>query len=300
MNPLLQVTGDFYCTKVCLYSKQLSSFLDLQRLMQVRMALRFRGKVMKSRSILSACLVMFWVSFVLAQTSSGKPASSNLSSSTLSDGINLRSIAGAPFSADVVKESTRLQADGTRAAIETRGKMFRDSAGRTRSETELLAAVAGMPSRHFVTIIDPVQQLSIVLDVDAKTAAVFHLPDPPAVSAREMKLISNAHATHSSGGSSAKEQSTEDLGATMMEGFSVSGTRRTHPAEAGTGNNKALNAVTDSWFSPDLKVELSATIQVSQSVSRTTRLTNIVPGEPDPALFQVPYGYMIQESSGQK
>lgn len=255
---------------------------------------------MKSCSSVTVCLVMLWTSCMVAQAGSSRISSSSPSSSTLSGGINLRAIAGAPFAADVVKESTRLQADGARTAIETHGKMFRDSAGRTRSETELPPSTAGMPSRHFVTIIDPVQQLSIVLDVDAKTAAVFHLPAPSAVSARAMKLTSNVHATHSSGGSSVKEQSTEDLGATMLEGFSVSGTRRTLPAEAGTGNNKALNAVTDSWFSPDLKVELLATVHVSQFVSRTTRLTNIVPGEPDPALFQVPYGYMIQESSGQK
>jgi len=264
---------------------------------------------MNARSILAVCLVMPWTLSAVAQVNSN-PSSANLSlsaqpsgtltSSTLSGGINLRAIAGAPFSADVVRESAQATPDGASSKQQTHGRMFRDSAGRTRSETELLAPVAGTPSRHFVTIIDPVQQLSIVLDVDARTAAVFHLPSPSPVSARDLKLISNAHAASSIGARAAKEQATEDLGATMMEGFSVSGTRRTHPAEAGTANNKALNAVTDSWFSPDLKVELLATTQVSQSVTRTTRLTNIVPGEPDPALFQLPYGYAIRESAGQK
>jgi len=260
---------------------------------------------MKHRCILAVCLPVLWGASIWAQTSNSAISSNNLfissrSASTLSDGINLRSIAGAPFSANVVKESTQVTPDGVSSRQETHGRMFRDSMGRTRSETELNSAVAGAPSRHFATIIDPVQQLSIVLDVDAKTAAVFHLPSPSPVSAREMKLIANGHAGNSGGAHSTTERATEDLGTTMMEGFSVSGTRRTHPAEAGTVNNKAPNVMTDSWFSPDLKVELLATMQVSHSLTRTTRLTNISPGEPDPALFQLPSGYAIQESSGQK
>jgi hypothetical protein len=239
-------------------------------------------------------LLLFCSTASLAQTS-GK---TGVPSSILSGGINLRAVAGAPFSANVVRESVQVMADGTRTAAEHRGKMFRDSEGRTRSETELESpqAGAGHSSGRYVTIIDPVQQISIVLNVEAKTAAVFHLPPASAASGRDLKLAAAAQAARTGGAGRAATAGAEDLGAMMIEGFSVAGSRRTNAAEAGAGKDKV---VTESWFSPELKVELLST-QVSQSLSRTTRLVNIAPGEPDPALFQVPADYAVQENPAAK
>ena len=85
-----------------------------------------------------------------------------------------------------------------------------------------------------------------------------------------------------------------------IEGFAVTGSRRTHANEASDAKDKLQKAVTESWFSPELKVELLSTAQVAQSATQTTRLMYIVPGEPDPALFQAPADYDVQESSRQK
>jgi hypothetical protein len=250
---------------------------------------------MKSDRASAFCgLLLFCVTTSLAQ--SGGTAA--MPSSILSGGINLRAVAGAPFSADVVRESVRVMADGTRSTSEHHGKMFRDSEGRTRSETELDSPQAG--ARHlsgrYVTIVDPVQQLSIVLNVEAKTVTVFHLPPASAVSARELKLAAAAQSVHTGGAGRSAMAGIEELGAMTIEGFSVAGSRRTNAAEVGAMKDKV---VTESWFSPELKVELLST-QVSQSLSRTTRLVNIVPGEPDPALFQVPAGYAVQENTAAK
>jgi hypothetical protein len=238
--------------------------------------------------------LLAWTAVAPAQTDF-HPGNSNshFSASTLSGGINLRAVEGAAFSADVVSESVEVTPDGTSSRHETRGKMFRDSAGRTRSETELQGSVAGAAPRRFVTIIDPVQSLSIVLDVAAQTAGISHLPpaqEPSAGKAKQAAGLSGATRSATAG--------TEELGAMMMEGFSVTGTRRTRPAEAGAAPDKT--AVTESWFSPELKIELLATMRVSQSTTRTTRLTNVVPGEPDPSLFQIPAGYAVRDNSQQK
>lgn len=248
---------------------------------------------MKSRCtlVLSTLFLCFTIS--IAQTG-GKTSSP--AASTLSGGINLRSIAGAPFSADVVKESTQVLADGTLARHETKGKMFRDSLGRTRSETALESAIAGVEPKCYVTIVDPLQQISIVLDVAAKKATIFHLPSPSAVTARDLKLVKAAQTAGQGGGTSA----TENLGAMTIEGFAVTGSRRAHANEASVAKDRFHSAVTESWFSPELKIELLATTQAAQSTTRTTRLMNIVPGEPDPALFQSPADYATQESSRQK
>ena len=215
--------------------------------------------------------------------------------STLWSGINLRSVAGAPFSADVVSQSTQIQGDGTPVTQETHGKMFRDSAGRTRSETELQSTAAGV-ARRFVTIVDPLQGTSIVLDVAAKNATVFHLPAAPAASTNKVHLAVASHA----GQTSVKQLAllgSEDLGAMMMEGFAVIGTRHSGASEA--AKSPAQNVMTESWFSKELKVDLLVSRQ-GQSASRTTRLTNITPGEPDPILFQVPADFTVRDNSQAK
>jgi hypothetical protein len=248
--------------------------------------------------IARSCVFIFFNLLLLTTISiaqsGGITGGKTSTSSTLSGGINLRSIAGAPFSAGVVKESIQVLADGTPARHETHGKMFRDSLGRTRSETELESSVAGVEPKRYVTIVDPVQQVSIVLDLQTKTAEIFHLPAAPAVPAR-MKLAVAAHANDPRAAAE-----TQDLGAMVIEGFSVTGSRHTRASQAGATQDKAQNTITESWFSPELKIELLSTTQVSQSVTRTTRLTNIVPGEPDPTLFQAPSNYAVQDNSQQR
>ncbi len=241
--------------------------------------------------------VLVLCSISLAQTNRSPKAT--YSASTLSNGINLRAVSGAPFSADVVSQSTQVSAGGTPVTRETRGKMFRDSAGRTRSETELESSVAGVAARRFVTIIDPVQGTSMVLDVAAKNATVFHVPAARAVTASKL----NVAAATQAGRASAKQLTppgTEDLGPMMLEGFAVTGTRRASSPAASATKGALPSTVTESWFSPELKVDLLVTRQASQSVSRMTRLTNITPGEPDPTIFQVPADYTIHDNSQAK
>jgi len=258
---------------------------------------------MKARVYLFFFALLVWSAAAPAQSDihHGSANSNHRSVSTLSGGINLRSVEGAPFSADVVNETVEAMPDGTSSRHASHGKMFRDSAGRTRSETELIGANTGAAPRRFVTIVDPVEQLSIILDVASQTANVSHLPPAPATSDKNVKLAA-ARAALQSGGKRNASADTEVLGEMMMEGFSVTGARRTRASEAGAAQSKM--AVTESWFSSELKVELLATTHVSQSVlqnmTRTARLTNITPGEPDPSLFQIPIGYAVRENLQQK
>jgi hypothetical protein len=247
-------------------------------------------KNMKSACI-SLITALAFCSISLGQTSS-RPAA--YSASTLSSGINLRSVAGAPFFADVVSQSTQVQADGTLATREIHGKMFRDSAGRTRSETELASSVAGVASRRFVMIVDPVQGTSIVLDVAAKSATVFHLPSARVVSANKVNLAVAAQAGQT-GVKQLARPGSEELGEMMVEGFAATGSRR-----ISGGKGASPNTVTESWFSKELKVDLLVSRQGPQSVSRTTRLTNITPGEPDPTVFQAPADYTVRDNSQSK
>jgi hypothetical protein len=236
------------------------------------------------------CSVLLCTSVCIAQTQE-KPFST-----TLAGGIHLRSIAGAPFSADVVKEFTRVLADGSQVPAVTHGRMFRDSEGRTRSETEILSAAA--EPRHFVTIVDPVRQVSIVLDQQTKTATVTDLPAPP-IAPQKVKLEQQAQGNRVSAKALAIAGS-EELGTSTIEGFNVRGTRRTQPQEATGNSEQAPRAVVESWFSPALKIELQARIAGPRLGETITKLQNIVAGEPDPMLFEVPADYTIKTLSAAK
>src|ERR1700743_180741 len=135
----------------------------------------------------AVCLLLLGASLSgTAQVNGSRFSSISHSSSTLSGGINLRSIPGAPFSADVVKDFTQTLPDGTQVPVETNGKMFRDSAGRTRTETELKSTV-GSETLHYVTIFDPVARLNLRLDPQTKTATLFPFPAAPS-QADQIKL----------------------------------------------------------------------------------------------------------------
>jgi hypothetical protein len=211
----------------------------------------------------------------------------NTFSSPLSGGIHLRSIAGAPFSADVVKESTRVLPDGRQAPVVMHGKMLRDGEGRTRLETEFLSTAMAAP-RRYVTIVDPVQQVSMVLDPQAKTATVSPLPgafveQPVKMSARASAVAISTQAPAILGA--------EDLGTSTVEGFCVIGSRMTRLQEG------TENMVVESWFSPELKIELQARIAGPRVGETITKLENIIATEPARALFEIPAGYAVQTIS---
>ncbi|HET9839496.1 MAG TPA: hypothetical protein VFR84_14790 [Candidatus Angelobacter sp.] len=212
----------------------------------------------------------------------------NTFSSTLSGGINLRSIAGAPFSADVIRESTRVLPDGSSVPVLTRGKMFRDAEGRTRSEMEMVSSASASP-RKFVTIVDPVARVSMVLDPQMKTATVVPLPSPAPADA----VGARAATAERISAKSLAIVGAKDLGASMLQGFSVTGSRRSRTVQAKT-------TTVETWFSPDLKVELQAKTDNPDGSAMTTRLENIVTAEPDLAMFEPPADYVVKTISPSK
>jgi len=210
-------------------------------------------------------------------------------SSILIGGINLRSIPGAPFSAGVVKESVKVLPDGTSTPVVTRGKVFRDAEGRIRSEMEIVSAGSATP-RRFITVLDPVTKMSMVFDPQTKTATLTPLPAAAASEAitadKTQKVSAKALAVVGA----------HDLGTSMLQGFSVTGTRRARPAAAQNGDNSQGVAL-ETWFSPELKVELQAKTEGPGGNASTTRLENIVTAEPDRAVFEPPADYTVKTIS---
>ena len=84
-------------------------------------------------------------------------------------------IKNSPFSAEVVTQYDRALDNGGHIHRETRGKVFRDSQGRMRTDSETPPVQPGADKFERVTINDPVQKVIINLNPKMKTATIFHL-----------------------------------------------------------------------------------------------------------------------------
>ena len=242
-------------------------------------------------------------------------------------GGNVAATKGQPFSADVVNETDQFLADGNHIHREMHGKVFRDSEGRTRTESDLWirVTVGGEPYVH-ITILDPVQHRNILLNPRLKEATVQTMgmvsgsagsgsaveprtagnpiasPPPPApaksdapvVLLESLRVIRQSQEKASA--ASVARTSREDLGTSTMEGFTVTGTRISHTIPAGErGNDRPMTTTSESWVSRDLGVELLTKSESPETGVHTHKLFNIRAGEPDPLLFQIPADYTVKE-----
>lgn len=95
-----------------------------------------------------------------------------------------------------------------------------------------------------------------------------------------------------------KDAKTESLGKQVMEGVEAEGTRTTITIPAGEiGNERAIEMVSERWFSPDLKVVVMTRHSDPRFGETIYRLTNINRSEPAKSLFEVPADYTIKEGS---
>jgi hypothetical protein len=93
--------------------------------------------------------------------------------------------------------------------------------------------------------------------------------------------------------------SREGLGTDSIDGLSVIGTRETLTMSAGVvGNSQPLTATREFWYSPDLQVNLFITRKDPREGSQVIRVGELSRTEPDPAIFQIPSGFVV-ESRGQ-
>jgi hypothetical protein len=169
--------------------------------------------------------------------------------------------------------------------------MARDSQGRTRTERSfgaigaLSAERGGTPT---VMIFDPVASKSYVLDASSHTARSMAIPAP-----RTRPADAEAHARPERGNALAK---TEDLGTQVIQGVTAQGKRVTRAIPAGKeGNEKEIDIVTETWYSPDLHVVVMSKTSDPRFGDSTYQLNAINRTEPDPALFTVPSDYTVKE-----
>jgi len=221
-------------------------------------------------------------------------------------GMPGRTVKGAPYSADVVIESSHTLADGNHIKQTTTSKFYRDSEGRTRREQAVnlsgLAQNASMP--NVVIIHDPVAGADYALNAKDRTGtkSTFTAHEPggmhpqgagrgprPADTAGPMP---RARAPRND-----QNIKTESLGKQMIEGVQAEGRRTTMTIPAGqVGNEQPILIVTETWYSTELQTMVLSKHSDPRYGDSVTRLANISRSEPSHMLFEVPADYKMTES----
>ena len=217
-----------------------------------------------------------------------------------------RPIQNAPYSAEVVTEVVQELADGNHIERRTTATVARDGHGRVRREQQLAAIGPVLPDGdvRIITINDPVARMHYSLDPARKAATRTRPPGhphpgsalpplPPVLSTGGANTIAFDHHDEVP---PPHDVRTEQLGTKEFEGVAAEGTRTTMTIPAGEiGNVRAIEIVSERWYSPELRVVLFSRRSDPRFGETTYRLTNIVRTEPDPALFQVPPDYKTEE-----
>jgi hypothetical protein len=224
-------------------------------------------------------------------------------------GLQGQTLAGAPYTAEVTSEFVQTLSDGNRIERKTTTTVSRDGQGRTRREQALPAigqysAATRTPQAIFIN--DPVAGVSYVLDPARKIARKMVRPNirafrgAPRPNAPEPPRGQVQERAERLRGAVARRQanvSTETLGSRNMEGLFVEGTRVVRTIPAGTvGNVQPIQITSERWFSPELRLNVLVKNIDPMRGTTTTTLTSIRRDEPNPALFQVPADYTVQEA----
>jgi hypothetical protein len=272
--------------------------------------------------ILSAIVVA--VAPASAQVSSQTTASSSGSFSAsmgFGQAFAMPAITGQPYSGEEVNENVKVLSDGTRITQQnmTR-KVWRDSAGRTRTERTLGMGPNAAAFPTVAEITDPVGGYKYTLDPEKKIVHRQVLPTPRSPSGLVYGEVSHPMPAVVAGGSGAGTASgvrvalpagapagpamqprfsRESLGSQNIEGVMAEGNRTTTTYPVGMmGNDREFSAVSEVWVSPELKVTILSKNNDPRNGESTLRLKNLSRTQPDPLLFTVPPDYTVVDETG--
>jgi hypothetical protein len=207
-----------------------------------------------------------------------------------------RVVKNAPYSADLVTESTQTLPDGNRIHQTSTAHVYRDSEGRTRREPSLNSLNSLAPNSHLGAVIfinDPVAGANYALSSRDKTATRSPGPRPGGRS----NQAKSAGGPPPGGRHFNGNVKDESLGRQTIEGVPADGTRTTLTIPAGQiGNEQPIQIVTESWYSPDLQAVVMSKRSDPRTGDSSFHMANLSRTEPAATLFQVPADYKVADS----
>ncbi len=203
-------------------------------------------------------------------------------------GIQILPATARPFSGRDNIEWTRNIEDGSVVTTHLFATLARDSQGRIyREHVTFVPANSNQPSRRIdMVLLDPVTHTGTTCIIATRQCTItnYYTPTsftPPPVGPFDKGTRSLAR---------------ESLGTDSIDGFNVVGTRETVSINPGVvGNSQPLVTTREFWYSPDLQVNLSVTRKDPREGTQVIHIVDLSRSEPDPAMFQVPAGFVVQD-----
>jgi hypothetical protein len=221
-------------------------------------------------------------------------------------------VKGAPFTAQRTEESTQTLGDGTHINRKSSISYARDTAGRVRREDD-----------EWITIYDPVANVSYRLNkknhtgskvellrgeskftldkIDQERADELKVQSEKALAEDKARQGNSVMITNDGPGGRVywfrKVGTEESLGSQVVNGVMADGMRTSYTIPAGDfGNDRPITTVTESWYSPELRLTVMYKRTDPREGDVTTQYTGIKRSEPDPSLFQMPAGYTLNQN----
>jgi hypothetical protein len=202
-------------------------------------------------------------------------------------------ILNAPYSVVEETEHTQTLADGTHMVTRNQTRRYRDSYGRTRTESFLIHSGAVPQEPRTIQIKDPVAGSAYTLFVPQRVAQLIA---PPVQFPTNPNVVRKPPLR---GESVMPETSSEDLGTQSIEGILVEGVRNTTVYPEGLmGNDRPFQVVSERWVSKELGLTLQEKNSDPRFGETVMHVTHLERAEPDPSLFQVPSDYILQKPTG--
>jgi hypothetical protein len=194
-------------------------------------------------------------------------------------------ISGHPLCVHQIEERVETSPDGTSVTQTATETVYRDAAGRVRTEAEQSTA-SREPAAAQITIVDPVGGVLIVMQPGAKTAIRLKLPTSP----QPKHFGSSLPGPIDPLPDGKWNATTETVGKRLIQGQEFDGTRITNVSEG----HPPVNIVYEYWTSETLGIVGFAKTSGPRG-EHTAKVQHIDLHVPDAALFTVPQDYTVQE-----
>jgi len=241
---------------------------------------------LKFHALLAASLLLACT--LVAQDSDEPFRAPDRGTSVRVHGIQILPAADRPFSGRDNIEWTRTLEDGTVVTTHLYAALARDSQGRIYREHMSFVPVNSneQSRRREIDLLDPVAhtRTACIVATHHCTITVYHASTSFTPQAVGPFLKGTRYLSR------------ESLGTDFIDGLKVIGTRETVTISTGAvGNTQPLVTTKEFWYSPDLQINLTVTRKDPMEGTQVIRVVDLSRTEPDPAMFQVPAGYVVQD-----
>jgi hypothetical protein len=240
---------------------------------------------------LSIAVLLAMLPSSFAQTGSGTPETGVRRPAIPLPTTSGTGFSGAPYSGRATTVKEKMLTDGTRTTETFVELLWRDAEGRTRRE--LIRHTDYGEEYRSIVITDPVGGVYRIWDDKEETARrvvnIWPLPAKQRVTAPPSPVEQGKAGTW-------PNFRNEILTPQEINGVYAVGSRwdRTIHLE-GESSNRVIEVTNELWISPDLRIIVRHIHDDPRTGKETTDVTDVVRGDPDPALFQAPEGYTVED-----